>query len=365
MKVEIQKEELGKSISFAERVAGKNTTTPILGTILLKATGNLLTLSATNIDLSLEVTIPAKVHTAGTVAVPAQFLNNFVSSLYDTNKVVFELENNNLVVKTNHSSSVVKAIPHDEFPSIVRMGDGKQSVTAKDISQGLKSVWWAATAASIKPELSSVYMYHSGDNLIFVATDSFRLAEKRVQMKKVPESPPVLIPYKNIADIIRFLDQVKDTCDMFVSHNQIAFATPTMYLASRVLEGVFPDYKQVIPKDVKTTVTVLTHDLQQSCKLLQVFTDKFNQTVFTIAPDQKKFEVRTKNADVGETVVTLDVKAEGEPIEMSFNHRYVSDVFPVLTTESVTLVFSGLARPMVVRGIGDNTFMYLLSPMNK
>jgi DNA polymerase III subunit beta len=365
MKVEIQKDQLAKQVSFAERIAAKNASSPVLGAILLSAKDTTLTLSATNIDLSFEAVVPAKVSTPGIVAIPASFLNNFISNLYDTSTITFELSDGNLSVKTNHSSSVVKAIPHAEFPAITRISEGKQEVIGKGVAHGLKSVWWAATATSIKPELSSVYLYHDGDTAVFVATDSFRLAEKRIKMKKAAEIPSILIPHKNVSELIRFLDQVKDTCDMYITNNQLALATDNMYISSRVVDAAFPDYKQIVPKDVKTEVTLLTQDFMQSCKLLQVFTDKFNQTIFSVVPNAKKVTVKTKNADLGETEVKLDGTVTGEPVEMSFNHRYITDIFGVLNTESIQLVFNGMARPLVMRGVGDNTFMYLVMPMNK
>jgi DNA polymerase III subunit beta len=299
------------------------------------------------------------------VAVPGGVLYAFLQSIYNDRNINLELKEGNLFVSTSHTSTIIKSLPHDDFPSIPHIPSGKSiTISAKDILKGLKSVWYSAAPGSFKPELSSVYVYPEDGNLVFVATDSFRLAEKKVQVKKMGEIPPLLIPFKNIPEIIRTLEDL-DSVELSLSKNQIAFSGNATYLTSRIIDGTFPDYRQIIPKNRTTEVVALKQDLISTLKTAHIFADKFNKITLAIYPSAKKAEVITKNADVGENVNTFDASLSGEDVQMSFNYKYITDCFQSIETDSVALEFSSNTRPLVIKGVGDSSFTYLAMPMNK
>ena len=147
--------------------------------------------------------------------------------------------------------------------------------------------------------------------------------------------------------------------------NQISFSQNEVYLASRVIDGVFPDYGQIIAKDFKTEVVVLKQDLIHSLKIANIFSDKFNQISIQINPSLKTFQTKTKNIDVGENTNLVDAVLSGEEININFNYKYIIDCFQSINVDSVSLQFNGLGKPMVIRGVGDKSFLYLVMPMNK
>ncbi len=365
MKIECIKDKLTQAVGKAERVTGKNLTLPVLGSILLEAKNGNLTVKATNLDLGIEIVVPTKIEKEGTVAVPGGVLFAFLQSIYNDRNITLELKEGNLFVATSHTSTIIKSLPHEDFPSIPHITDGKTiQITAKDFLKGLKSVWYSAAPGSFKPELSSVYIYPEDGNLVFVATDSFRLAEKKVQAKKMGDIPPLLIPFKNIPEIIRTLEDL-DTVDLSINKNQISFAGNSVYLTSRIIDGTFPDYRQIIPKNRTTEVIALKQDLMNTLKTSHIFADKFNKITMSIQPKAKKAEISTKNADVGENLNTFDASLTGEDVTMSFNYKYITDCFQSIEADSVSLEFSSNARPLVIKGVGDNSFTYLAMPMNK
>jgi DNA polymerase-3 subunit beta len=201
----------------------------------------------------------------------------------------------------------------------------------------------------MKPELSSVYIYSDDEVLVFVATDSFRLAEKRLKIKNSHEITSFLIPVKNIPDIIRILDAATGDVEVALNKNQLSFQYDGVYLTSRIVDGVFPDYKQIIPKDHKTQVTLLKQDFVNALKIATIFSDKFNKISISAAPSKKVFELTTKNADVGENTNTLEVVSEGEDVAINFNYKYISDCFQSIDADSLALEFNGLTRPLVIR----------------
>jgi DNA polymerase III subunit beta len=367
MKIECIQEKLAWAVGIAERVAGKHVTLPVLSCLQLDAKNNELIIRSTNLDLGLEITIPAKVEEDGIVAVPANILTSFISGASRTDKgVKITTKDANILVEASHSRGTIKTMPADDFPSIPKVSDGTSfTVNAADFVKGLKSVWYSASVSGIKPELSSVYIYSEDTTVIFAATDSFRLAEKRVKMKKNGEFGQILIPFKNIPEIIRIFEQVRDDISVAFNKNQISFEYKGIYLISRVIDGVFPDYKQIIPKQSTTEVVVLKQDLIDGLKVSHIFSDKFNQITIVVDPKAKEFSLKTKNADVGENTHNLDAAIEGDPITINFNYKYITDCFQSIESDSVSLLFNGLNRPLVIHPATDKSFTYLVMPMNR
>lgn len=367
MKIESGQEQLLDAIQVVEKVSGKNLTLPVLNCIFLSAKDNHLTLKATNLDLGVEMKIPVKIEDEGEVAVPGSVLLNTLSTLYEGKTVTLSVKDGNLIVKTGSGTTTIKAQPHDDFPTIPQAVGAKHfGVKASVLLEGLRAVWYSASVSSVKPELSSVYVYPYDKKVYFVATDSFRLAEKSVPVKgSVPEFDALLIPFKNITEIIRVLERVEDEVRVSLTQNQISFSYGTLYLTSRLIDGSFPDYKQIIPKEKTTEVVVLKQDFINVLKKTTVFSDNFNQVRIKLDPEKKVFTVSSKNNDVGETVDNVHASLSGEPLEISFNYKYIVDAFQALHTDSITLSFSGLSRPMIMQGSSDTSFLYLVMPMNK
>ncbi len=368
MKIECVQEKLKIAIGYAEKIAGKHMTLPVLSCLLIDASSkNNLIIKATNLDLGIEISIPAKIDEIGVVAVPAQIINSFVGGVIrDEKGVSLIMEQSNLKVTTSHSSGVIKTMPADDFPSIPRISDENNFyINGSDFVKGLKSVAYSSSISSIKPELSSVYIYCEDEFVVFVATDSFRLAEKRIKIKKSKDFGQILIPFKNIPEIIRILELINDEVEVNLNKNQISFNYKGIYLVSRVIDGVFPDYKQIIPKTNTTEITLLKQDLISALKLSNIFSDKFNQINFKIDSINKKCEIKTKNSDIGENTTVLEASISGDGIEINFNYKYIIDCFQSIDSDSVTLYFGGLNRPMVISPVSDNSFRYLVMPMNR
>jgi DNA polymerase-3 subunit beta len=368
MKLELGFKKLKDAVGLVDRVAGKHQTLPVLSCILFDVSKNGVTLKTTNLDVGVEVFVPAKSDTTGIVAVPAQTLSSFISQIQDQNQVVIlELVSGNLHIKTTKSKGVIKTVPADDFPSIPKIQDGQEHhISPEDFIQGLTSVFYSASISSVKPELSSVYIYKDAENLTFVATDSFRLAEKKIKTPITNKLNDILIPFKNIQDIIRVLSSFNSPATVRASKNLISFENDGTYIVSRIIDGVFPDYRQIIPKTFTTEVVALKQDILNALKISNIFSDKFNQVHLTIDPKTKLFEIQTKNSDIGENQTNVDAALTGDKMEINFNYKYLIDGFQSINADSVTLQLNGLNRPVVVRPVsGDQTFLYLVMPMNR
>lgn len=365
MKIECGSEKLKTAISQVERITGKNLTLPILGSILFIASGKSLKLRAINLSLGIEIEIPAKVEKEGIVAISGNIIANIFSNFFDTENITLEDIDGNLLIKTKKSKIKVKGQIYEDFPTIPIVSGVNFEIESKKLVNGVKSVYYSSSPSDIKPEISSVFLYTNEDNLVFVSTDSFRLAEKKIKIKNIPEIKGLLIPYKNIAEILRIFGDLNENIKICFNKNQISFSCNNIYLTSRIIDGVFPDYRQIIPKDKKTEAVVLKQDLLNALKLSNIFSDKFNQLNLSIKVKEKVFELSSSNNDVGENKTYLDAALNGEDVELGFNYKYFLDCFQSITTDSLSIKLNDSSKPIIISPISDSSFTYLIMPMNR
>jgi len=365
MKLECGKEKLKECISLADRITSKNTTLPVLNSILLIADNNILKIRSTNLDVGVEFEIPAKIQKEGVIAVPGVVFNNTLSCLSNDKNISLDLINGNLEISTKNNTIIIKSQESEDFPTLPKIQDGESFIIpAQKIIEGVKSVLYSSSASDIKPEISSVFMYHENNSIIFVSTDSFRLAEKKIINKGINEFPGIIIPFKNINEIIRVFEGVDKDIKVMFNKNQISFYYDGVYITSRIIDGIFPDYKQIIPKEYTTEVVVLKQDLIDSLKLINVFSDKFNKVNIKIDIKNEVFELSSKN-DTGENNTNINATVSGDDIDLCFNYRYIMDCFQSIRSDSVVLQFNGNNKPVIIKGVGDNSFTYLVMPINK
>lgn len=366
MKLEIKKSVLENILNKAVRLVGRHVTLPVLSCVLLDLdeTG-ILTTRSTNLDIGLEVKTKTKSGTSGTLAVPGSVLLGAISSVREDN-ITLENQNGNLKIASLKNSAVIKCMPHEDFPSIPKIENQTPiKISAEDLLLGLRSVWYSASISSVKPELGSVYIHQVEDALVFVSTDSFRLAEKRIHIKNTSEFPAVLVPQKNVSEIIKMLEDYKGEVNLFFDKNQAGFEIGETYIVSRLIDGAFPDYKQIIPKDFISKATILKSDLALSVKASNIFSDSLNQVKLSLDKKNKSLNIEAKNNDVGEYKESIKANIEGEDLSLNFNSRYLTDCFQSIPGESITMEFGGMGKPLIIKGASEKSFMYIVMPMNR
>lgn len=366
MKIECIREQLGDALGRASKIAGKNITLPVLSGVYLDATQKNLSIKATNLDLGISIVVPAKIIEPGALVVSAGTISSLVSSLPPKEKnVTMVVEKQVLELKTPNINTKIKLLALEDFPLIPEVGEGGFSLPARDLVWGIRSVIFAAAQGNIKPEICSVAITAEKDFLVFAATDSFRLAEKKIKVKGIANFKQIIIPQKNAAEIIRIFDQGEEDVNVSVQEHQIALRSQNIYLTSRVVEGNFPDYRQIIPKQNTTQAVLLKQDLTNALKTSLIFSNTFDQLALKVSPKTKTFVVESNNANVGESATKIEAALEGEDISLNINQKYFSDCLQSISVDSVSLNFSGQAKPLVIQGIGEASFLYLMMPMNQ
>lgn len=364
MHIEVKTAEFQKVLEIVCRVSTKHVTLPVLQCLYIEAKENTISISATNLEIGITTSLSGTVHASGEVSVPAHTLQRLVS-LYTQNKITFCLEDGVLVVKSGNGETSIKTIAHDEFPTIPQLDGVGKRVNRGTFTLGLKSVSFAASLSSIKPELGSVYIYQKKeDTLTFVATDSFRLMEKTVAQSNVTLDESILIPQKNAVEITQIFDRCDGDPELLLNENQCAFRFENgLYLTTRLTSGSFPDYEQIIPKEYSTTATLLKDDLVHAFRKSDIFLNKFSQVRLHISDNS--IHITAESGETGMTTESIQASVDGEELSLSFNQRYLTDALSHFVDDSVILSCAGVGRPMVITGVGDGSIRYLVMPMNK
>lgn len=368
MNLECSKEKIRSAVYAAERITGKNLSLPILSHIILETKDRLLKIRSTNLDLGLEISLPCKINQGGLVAVSGAVLNNFFANLPSTeDKIKIELNSGQLIISSPHHTTAINGFPPADFPIIPAIDTPNSfNIPSAVLLKGLKNVWYSAAISSLKPEISSVCFYQQPDNLSVVATDSFRLAESQLLGEKIKISPPqLIIPLKNALEIIRSLESLSGTVEIRYNQHQLAVIAENFYLTSRLIDGVYPDYRQIMPNKFATEAVINRGGFLDSLKLVNVFADKFNQAELSVAADKKSLEIKTKN-DQGNSVSWFSPQSIiGENVKLALNLKYLLDGLQTIASEQVVLKFNGASKPVVIAGQSDPAFTYLIMPIRR
>jgi DNA polymerase III subunit beta len=366
MKFSTTKERLLDAVLVAEHLVGKREALPILSCILFDASGKMVVLHATNLEAGVDVTIPGEGGERGVVAVPAAVLSQTIRSI-GGDKVTIRTEEGNLIVESKGSKTLIKAIPHEEFPTLTGSSQKKGVVLPREqLMRSIQAVSYAASPSMIRPELGSIYVSLRDGKLVCVATDSFRLAEKIVGGEKGKEGFEVLIPLKHALELTRVLERVASAqVALSADESQLTVTGDGIRFVSRVVEGTFPNYGEIIPKSFSSEATVLKNDLGEMLKKARVFSGGDQHVGLHLYPKKKIFTATARSSDVGEMSDSIDAALSGEDLDINFHIGYLSDCLSSVESDSVTLGFAGAGKPLVIRGVSDASFTYLVMPLNR
>jgi len=366
MNISIEKKILSEAVykvaRFAER---KSATLPALSSILILAGDDGIKMRATNLETGIDLNIEGKITTDGVVAIPATVLQQIAGSITGEGTITLEHTGDIVTITSGSSKSSIKTVPYDDFPSIPFPENPKNTITLTGVllRSLFSSIASCASASTVRPELASLYLGVEGGILTVVATDSFRLAEKKIPLTNKGLQGKFLIPAKNALEIAQALPD--DEITISFDEHQCAFVGSQGMIVSRLTSATYPDYKQIIPKDRVVEAVVLRKDFETALKRTTIFSDSFQKVSLSFDPKRNTLALFAKNTDIGESSENLTAQITGTTLNLSFNHRFLSTIFSLTNSESISLVAAGIGRPIVIKGVGDNSLLYLISPMNQ
>ncbi len=365
MKITTTREKIFNAVLLAERITGKKESLPVLSCVLFDV-GNEFVVRATNLEAGIEVTVPCEIEEKGSVAVSASVLSQTLRSI-SGEKITFKTEEGNLIIESRGTKTLIKAIPHEEFPTLGEREE-KRGITVPrvELMRGIQSVSYAASPSMIRPELGSVYALIGSGAVICVATDSFRLAEKTIAGVKGKNETELLIPLKHALELSHVLERVDDeNITIAADDSQMSVSAGDVRYISRIVDGTFPNYKEIIPKTFTTEVTVLKNDFADMLRKARVFSGNDQHVGLHVYPKRKIFTATARSADVGEMSDSIDAALSGEDLDINFHIGYLADCLPIVESDSIILGFAGAGKPLVVRGVSDASFTYLVMPLNR
>ena len=379
MKITILKDKLKEGINIIEKISAKSISLPILNNVLISTEKNFLNLTTTDLEVGVKWWSLIKTEREGKVAVPSRILSSFINFL--PNKLVnLELEDFNLKIKCENYETTIKGVNPEDFPIIPQVSDEEKiEVQIKSFCKSLSSVVDIASLSSTKPEISGVYFIFQKNLIIMAATDSFRLGEKKIYLdsplNNISKDYSLILPQKAAKEIINIFGEKEGVLTIYFSPNQILFETslsevshPQIQLTSRLIEGDYPNYQEIIPKRYDTRIIFSLEEFINQIKLASLFSGKINEIKLKIDSSKNQINFFSQNPDVGEYQSFLIGKVEGKPCEISFNYRFLLDGLLNLSSlqqkkPEAVLELTGSEKPGILRLKDEESYLYLVMPI--
>lgn len=367
MHITVLKKNLRDGLTIVEHATADNNL-PVLKSILIRAGGDVIELRATNLEIGITTKISGKIIETGGLAIPFLTFYNIITNLASERIELVQREQT-LEITTDNYSAKIQGIPESDFPIIpqVEHRDTEFNIDSSLLRDALLQVVTASQFSEIRPELSGVLFDFQLTQLILVATDSFRLSHKvlidRQFQTTCSSAWKAIIPLRTIQEIIRIFPATQPlTC--IVDEHQILVKHETTQLISRLIDGDYPDYEQVVPKSFTSELSLQNGHFMQALKLVSNFSGKVNDVHLKLGADGKSLEIYSANQYVGENRYIIPVKCTGERFpDVVFNWRYVLDGARVLTSEEIVFSLNGDAKPGLLRASTDTSFFYVVMPI--
>lgn len=365
MKLVISQEALLDSLKIVSRAVSGQNTLPVLGNILIKAEGKKVYFAATNLEISISTSTEAIVKNEGAITVPAKILTSYTSLLGKAEEVELSATaGTTLEIKSKSSKTKIKGISADEFPAIARVEGGiKLELDTKDFRKAVNEVAFSAQENSSRPILSGVFFKTEKTELRMAATDSYRLSEKVLKLKTAVEETSCVIPVRAVFEADR-LAGVSEDIKVALSENQVMFTVNGTELTSRLIEGQFPDYQQIIPKKSSTTAEINRAEFELAVRRVSIFAKENNQHMKLEFLNDNTLTVSTDATEIGEEKTTIAVKVTGSTNVIALNADYVLDVLGAMSgEESIKMELEGKMNPAVIEPVKGNSFIHLIMPL--
>lgn len=361
MKLQVTQENLHKALSNVAKVATSRNALPILSNVLIKTVDNRVCVAATNLNIAITHYIGSKVKEEGSITVPARLMQDFVASL-PSGVIDLNLEETKLHIKTEKYNSTINGTPADEYPVMPKIAKGiSWNLPAAKLRSAIQQVVGAASSDEARPVLTAVYVYTHQGSLYLAATDSYRLAEKRVD--KLEQEVKLLIPNGALQDLLRVISDAEGDVQVTHDDQQVLFKSGDVELVTRLIDGNYPDYRKLIPKNFTTKATLPRTELVNITKVSSLFArESAGSVTIEVDEDSKQVGIRSIASQLGENTATADAEVEGGGT-ITLNSRYILDALSVISDSEVMIGFNGKLEPSVLSGIKDKDYTHIIMPL--
>lgn len=366
MKFSASKDSLSYVVQVVQRAVSTKNPLPVLSGILLKVNEGNLTLTATDLELGIECTVPVTVEEEGGVVLPARYLGDIVRRLPDVKiRVEVNKENNNTCIRYGQSEFNLLGISAGDFPMLPTV-DGETTISIKQdlLKNMIRQVGFSVSSDDNRPIFTGVLMEIEKGTIKLVATDTHRLAYRlgNIGEKETDLVKSVIIPGKTLNELNRIMSGEDDDLKIAFGDNQVVFEMPGIRFISRLIEGQFPNYKQVIPQGCKSKIKIKTRDLLESTERASLLA-KEGSNVVRFSVEKNNMIISSNSPEIGKIEEQIPVETEGEETQIAFNSRYIIDVLKVIDAEEILLELTGSLSPGIIKPADNENYIYLILPI--
>ncbi|OGZ02661.1 MAG: DNA polymerase III subunit beta [Candidatus Liptonbacteria bacterium RIFOXYC1_FULL_36_8] len=370
MKIVLMKNNLKQALDAVSKISGENQNLPVLKNILIKTDGGKVRLSSTNLEVAISYWCQGKIIEEGEITVSSSIITSIVNNL--SNEVInLEVFDKKLKVKTDNYEAEINTLPSDEFPIIPSIKGEAESFYIDIKTSVLKSAFTQVVSAThfsdLRPEINGILFNYEVGEIKLAGTDSFRLAEKTINSgdfkSNIEEGFKYIIPLKTVIEFLRILKD-DGRVKIYFDLNQVLFKTEEIEIISRLIDGNFPDYEQIIPKQTVLEAVLEKGEFISALKVTSVFSSKVNDIKIK-AVNGKILEFNSVTQGVGENKYIVPAKIKGDKLEVSFNWNYLLLGVRSLDKENVVFSLNNDDKPSILKALGDNSYFYILMPVKE
>jgi DNA polymerase-3 subunit beta len=361
MQLTVTQENLSRALATVSRIASSRGSLPILSNVLLRTENNQLLVAATNLDVAISETIGAKIKTDGSITVPARLMQDYVSSL-PSSTLTLEVKDNKLKLTTEHHSSTINGTPADDFPEMPTIDKGNSlQIPGDSLKTALQQVLFAASSDDARPVLTGLFLHTTNGKLYAVATDSYRLAEKMISAEEKELS--LLIPASSLQDVLRVMRDDITSVTINYDEQQARFTVGSVELVTRLIDGKYPDYRRLLPKEYETTAVMKRSDLQEITKVSSLFArEAAGGVTVTVSEEDGEVSIRSIASQVGENNAVAEAEINGDAV-ITMNSRYILDALSAFEGEKVQVNVNGKLDPCVITDPENEDYLHVVMPV--
>ncbi len=361
-------ENLARGLGVVSRAVSSRSTLPVLANVLLRTEDAGLKLTATNLEIGITAWVPGKIDTEGTLTVPARLFNDLVAGLPAGERIDLEADGNTLRIKAGRYQTQLRGIDAEEFPVIPSPGERPTTrVGQKELKRALSEVVFAAATDEARPILTGVLTRLSGDKLTHAAADNYRIAVRSLPILDPVEDTSLVVPARSYAELMRVLTDTDDPVDIMLasSKSQILFHVEGVDIVSRLIDGQFPNYQQVLPSSHSTRAVVERDELLKAVRISALIASSAANVIRMRLGEEGTGVISiAAAADVGEAQTEVEAAVEGDTVQISFNARYLQEALQNLDQDQLALEFSGPLSPGVLRPTADEDYVHVIMPVS-
>lgn len=381
MKFSCTQENLNQILNIVSHIASKNSNLPILSNILIKTENKNLMILATNLEIGVIANLRGRVEVDGEFSIDAKLFSNYIS-LLPKDRINFEFSGDELKIECQKQKTKIKCQSNNDFPLIPQIEkENPYIISANELKKAIYNTAFSVSNSEIRPEISGVFMVFLKEELILTATDSYRLAERKIKYienNKIKnpnfEGEKIIIPVKTLLEVSRIFSSLKDdintdnsdNVEIYLGESQIMFIYNGIELISRLIEGRYPEYNQIIPENNSSKIKINTLDLIKTIKTSSLFT---KSGVFDVKLDFKnnpnEVIIISSSSQTGENISSLNMDKSGEGAEVILNYKYLLDGLQNIGSDFVIFELSDSSNPCIIKPENDPNYIYLIMPIRQ